>query len=495
MKKHLTVIAISFAFMIALFAGATAVFADDIVHEGNVGDNITWKIDSSGTLSFEGEGAIPDYGRKLTPWGTQQEEAPRYAFNKIVIGEGITRIGSGNFCCSQGITEVKLPSTLTSIGDAAFWGMMMADGTDIIIPNSVKTLGTEAFAQIYNCGKVVMSDQIKTIPYMAFYQTGKTIIVGKNVESINKYAFMDTGDYCVLQSIIFKNDADYESVNLRPDDGNVDIYRTCTGGVAFMGSSIAKKNKTVPAKAGGYDVVKIGSYAFDSNNKLVSVTMPKSVKTIGPYAFYSCSKLANVKMGSDTETISKFAFYGCNSLEAITLPNSIKTIGKRAFWHCYSLEKIKIPATVQTIEQYAFGKCTGLETVTIGDVAAAASASSAVPKAAAYSKTDMTAASMATSKNTRIKKYAFNGCKSLRSVVIGKRVKNIGVRSFAGCSALKILKIKTTKLTGSRIGSGAFKGVKTKIKVYVPKSKYKYYKKILRKKGISKKAKFIKVKF
>ncbi len=95
-----------------------------------------------------------------------------------------------------------------------------------------------------------------------------------------------------------------------------------------------------------------------------------------------------------------------------------------------------------------------------------------------------------TYKVTSIAKNAFSGCAKLRSVVIGKNVKSIGAKAFYKCKKLKNITIKTTKLKAKTVGKQAFKGTPKKINLKVPKKKMKLYKKILKAKGISKKAKY-----
>ena len=74
------------------------------------------------------------------------------------------------------------------------------------------------------------------------------------------------------------------------------------------------------------------------------------------------------------------------------------------------------------------------------------------------------------------------------SVSIGNNIKSIGTKAFYNCKKLKSITIKTTKLTSKSIGSKAFKGVSQKATIKVPGSKMNTYKKLLRKKGLGKKA-------
>lgn len=117
-----------------------------------------------------------------------------------------------------------------------------------------------------------------------------------------------------------------------------------------------------------------------------------------------------------------------------------------------------------------------------------------------------------TYKVTAISDNAFNGCKKLKSVTIGKlvttignkaffrctalkkitipaSVNKIGKKAFYGCKKLKSITIKTKKMKSKSVGTQAFKGIYKKAVVKVPKKQKKVYQKWLRKKGITKKMK------
>ena len=94
-----------------------------------------------------------------------------------------------------------------------------------------------------------------------------------------------------------------------------------------------------------------------------------------------------------------------------------------------------------------------------------------------------------TYKVTAIGGNAFKKCKNLTSITIEKNVSKIGSKAFYNCKKLKNIKIKSKKLTLKKVGKSAFKNINKKAKITVPKSKKKSYKKILVKKGLSKKAK------
>lgn len=151
---------------------------------------------------------------------------------------------------------------------------------------------------------------------------------------------------------------------------------------------------------------------------------------------------------------------------SVSIPATIKkngitykvtSVADSAFANNKKLTKVTIGGNVRTIGKKAFYKNTKLKTVTLG-------------------------------KNiTTIGDKAFYKCTSLKKITIPSKVKKIGKQAFYGCSKLKTITIKTTKLTGKKIGSKAFGKISAKATFKVPKKKLSAYKKVLKSKGISKK--------
>ena len=89
---------------------------------------------------------------------------------------------------------------------------------------------------------------------------------------------------------------------------------------------------------------------------------------------------------------------------------------------------------------------------------------------------------------------AFKNNKTITKVTIGSNITSIGKQAFSGCKNLKTITIKTKNLTAKSVGAKAFAKAGSsnykKLTVKVPKSKKTLYKKLLKKKGLSPKAKF-----
>ena len=157
------------------------------------------------------------------------------------------------------------------------------------------------------------------------------------------------------------------------------------------------------------------------------------------------------------------------SAKAVSVPDTITVgdkkikvtaIADKAFYKNKKLTKITIGANIKTIGRSAFEGCAKLKTVKGG------------------------------SGVVTIKDSAFKGCKKLTAITLGKKVKSIGKKAFYGCKALKTITVKTAKLTGKNVGASAFKGIAAKATFKCPKKQRKAYRKLFKKKGAPKSAKY-----
>ena len=128
-------------------------------------------------------------------------------------------------------------------------------------------------------------------------------------------------------------------------------------------------------------------------------------------------------------------------------------------------------------------KVTVPKEVTIGGVKLKVTS---ISSKAFYKNTKITAVTIG--KNVRtIDKSAFEGCKKLKNVTIGADITKISDKAFKNCSRLQTVKIDSKKLKS--MGKESFKGVKSNVTVKVPAKKLDAYQKLLKKSGLSSKAK------
>ncbi len=293
----------------------------------------------------------------------------------------------------------------------------------------------------------------------------KELTVGTTVKATAVYNGADKGNYVTesvevsitRQACTHTWDAGVVTKEATPTEKGVKTY-TCT---------VCQKTKTevVPAlgapAVGTTDISDDGTATYkvttsDLTNGTVAYVAPtnKNATTVSVPAAVTIDGVTY-----RVTSIADNAFANNKKLTKVTIGSNVTIIGKKAFYKCTKLKTVKIGGNVTTINASAFYGCSKLTSVTMG------------------------------SKVTTISEKAFYKCTSLTKITIPSKVKKIGKEAFYGCKNLKSITIQTTKLTSKNVGSKAFKGIYSKATIKVPKSKLTSYKKILKAKGVSSKAK------
>ena len=252
-------------------------------------------------------------------------------------------------------TDANIQFTVNSDGKTATIYDYTGSASSLTIPETVSyggttytvtAIGNEAFGKAYgttdlSTTEIVIPETVKTIGYSAFEGSSsiKKITIGEGVQSIGERAFYGlTG----LTEISF------------PES------------VVYIGPSICENNtslKTVTI-AGELFEYDFGSGAFSGCTSLEKVNITGSVDQIPDKAFFGCAKLSSLTLAEGITKIGNDAFYGCEGLQTISLPSTVKSIGSSAF--CESgLTEIVVPENVTEIGTSAFAYCTALKSVTI----------------------------------------------------------------------------------------------------------------------------------
>lgn len=208
---------------------------DDLIVSGK-----GWRIDSTGKLTIDSDAGMDDWSQNGSP-----SHADNINSVEMNTDGSVTRIGKYAFYRSK-ITSIIIPDSVISIGGNAFG--KCSNLTSITIPDSVTTIGGYLFVECSSLNEV-------TLP------SGMTSIA----------------------SGMFKN------CNLL-------------------------KGITIPES-----VTEIEDEAFQSCTGLTAITIPESVTSIGGSAFYGCSKLSGITIPSSVEIIQSRAFQNCSSLETVTM--------------------------------------------------------------------------------------------------------------------------------------------------------------------------------
>lgn len=142
----------------------------DIVSTGSLGTDIYYVLYSNGNLLVRGTGEMYDYDTdsNLSPFRGNND------IQSVVVDEGITSVGDCIFGNCQNMEKITLPTTLTSIGQAAF---MQGDGYT----------GT-----VYGLTEITIPSKVTSIAASAFWGTAiESLVIPATVTEIGKYACRD----------------------------------------------------------------------------------------------------------------------------------------------------------------------------------------------------------------------------------------------------------------------------------------------------------------
>ena len=353
----------------------TAEFAQ--TYSGQCGDNLYWSFDNN-TLTITGSGAMWDeypwglFDARLTSivWNAKNcadfssaSESPfsdsRSQITSFTFGESVQHIPA--YLCYQmsKLTSVTIPNSVTSIGDDAFY---KCSG----LTSSVYNAHCFVYMPSSYKGVYVIPEGIKQIEGYAFYNcSGLTSVTIPNSVTLIEYSAFE--GCSGLTSITIPNSVKgIESGAFKGCSGLTSIVWNTKNWNDNYSNPFNNIRSQITSFIIGDNVQYIPAYLCQGMSKLPSITIPNSVTTIGVRAFQSCSGLTSVTIGNSVTTIGDDAFYGCSSLTSVSIGNSVKIIREGAFASCSSLTSITIPNSVTNIKYGAFADCERLEEVSLG---------------------------------------------------------------------------------------------------------------------------------
>lgn len=134
----------------------------------------------------------------------------------LVIPNSVTSIGHLAFYGCSCLTSIAIPNTVTSIGNEAF--QYCTGLTDIIIPDSVTSIGDHAFANCTGLTSASIGNGVTIIRYSIFDDCEylKNVVIGNGVISIGNYAFGD----CIELTDVYYSGTEDDWNNISIGSGN-----------------------------------------------------------------------------------------------------------------------------------------------------------------------------------------------------------------------------------------------------------------------------------
>jgi len=457
------------------------------------------------------------------------------------IPDGTKYICGYAFYEAAGLDQVYLPDSVTLIAEAAFQNSSLRQ---VHFPKTASIQMGEgwSFSGCTNLESVTIPEGVTQLTDYLFEgcTSLKTVVLPSTLEQLSGSVFSGCGSltdisfageneaYQITDGVVYTQDgkklAVYPAGNPRKSY-TISAGTETIGEFAFHAASFLQE-VLIPDSA-----VAIERYAF-AQTGLRSVSVPSSVKALETGVFHDCQKLSEVTLTDGLERLDT-AFGGCTALKSIRIPASVTSIAYAPFEGCRELKEIladetsryfrtdggilyskngkkllcyppgktdvsfTLPETVEEIAPmafsclaytkhldvpgvkiiggYAFERSKNLETVVL-------------PKKMADLSVGLFAGctglvSVALPDGiTTIPYQTFENCSKLETVVIGKNVTKIEGYAFTRCGSLKKLVVKTKKLTKNSLNSSSFvesgdrRGVKLSLSVTgSEKIKYKEY--------------------
>ena len=395
---------------------------------------------------------ISDYrlASSSSPWfiGTPFErEGIDHTVTEIIVTEGVTSIGDLAFYGMDKLTRVTFPSTLRNIGSGTF--KRCTSLAEVTIPASVTSIGHAAFDVCSGLKTITFRGAPPSIStYDAFYDFNNTnpfVFSGCTADVYYKpypswtnsqiaafskncyptwYPLCDAHGSCGDNAQWYLIDGDQLVIR---GSGDMTDY-------SWNGSPWKTYRNQIASVSVDAGITHIGSYAFSgggATDRLVSISLPETVKSIGYSAFDHCTALQSISLPDSITQIGQDAFFGCYNLVSIDLPRNLETIGNSAFGSCYALQSLELPDTVVELGSYALANTEALQTIRLS--AGLKTLSQGVLANAGLETVEIPQGVESISSS------AFSGSTHLRSIIIPISVQKIENSAFSGHSETLVL--------------------------------------------------------
>jgi len=249
-----------------------------------------------------------------------------------INGNVVKVIASGAFHHRNELAHIKLPNSITMIGDYAFTKCTSLKKIDL--PENLEYIGENTFLGAKNLKYISVGKKLKHIGNSAFYGT--------------KWLQDNLDDYITLGNVLYKYQG--KESNIIISEKIISITNWAFSNNHEIECVTIKNDKCIVAEGTFYQCINlkeiqglkgsIESFVFAYCKSLEHIVLEK-VEYIGDYAFFMCEKLEHIDIGSIG--LGHCAFAYCNNLQIVMgFPKSLE---KGSFYNCYNLKDINIESS------------------------------------------------------------------------------------------------------------------------------------------------------
>ena len=397
-----------------------------------------------------------------------------------VGGKTVTGIATGAFAGQQAIQHIVLPESVKTIGSSAFADCTGLQDIDL---SHVTSMGNGAFQRCMALKTVVLGEGMTVVPEnaFAFCSSLRSVTLPSTITELGKDCFslctsldaltlpegLVTIHASALKKCPLKTLHLPASLRQLGDQYMGDVFEdagSLPADTAMKTITVAEENPLYIAKD-GLLYSKDGTAVLFCPRGRTEASIPEGVTEIGRYAFFMCFDLTSVSLPSTLKTVKEQAFHYCEALTSCELPDGLERVENSAFFGCEEWTGVdRIPASVQYIGPYAFNECKGTRIVVPDGI-------TDLPEFAFWGYEESLTEIVLPPSLKTVGASAFAWAKNVRSLTIPEGVVSVGAQSFARMDSLTDLTLPSTLKT---IGKDAFAGgeaVENLLKeVYIPAS-------------------------
>lgn len=347
---------------------------------------------------------------KITTIFSHMGPSSQQKAKKLIIPNTIKKIGNEAFSDCDNLISVEISEGVEEIGEYSFIGCVNL--VSLRIPDSVETIGCAAFE---NCGRL------------------KTLILPKHLKKISAALCLSCSaleQICIPETVtVIEDDSfsccdklEYIEIPQNVCEMRFPNFRSCFGLKKFCSKSpfyrvendrylVVNNDNCAIAFAPGMcteteipaSITSLDFELFEGNYCIQSITFPKTITEIVNCS--GCVALTSVHIEAPIETLPFACFYNCYNLEEVFFPKTLRKISQNAFKGCLSLLNVCLPDSLKEIDENAFS-ASGVKNINIPDSV------------------------------TSLEEYVFSHCLNLEAVTIGKGVKTLKDSLFSNCLSL-----------------------------------------------------------
>ena len=278
--------------------------------------------------------------------------------SNLVIEEGVEEIAGGLFSVCEKMESISLPSTLKSIGGAAFYRVATLENINIPTTNQSYKVqdnmilskdGTEFIYATPNREEIIIPEGVKIV------RSGS--IHGSKIRSVKLENDVET-----LELTIFRDCLNLQSISIGKNVKNINAAFKSWGSISkdiTVTIDIENPNYKV---LDNYIVTKDGKTLITFINLIKDFEVPEGIEKISSSAFTSAG-IEKIELPNTLKEIEADAFqYNGNMLE-INIPTSVESIGNNVFSNCSNLNAINIDKPENSITGSPWGAPKGLRIV------------------------------------------------------------------------------------------------------------------------------------